>query len=72
MGVTVNYTLSLPTLRDAIQTAYDLYASSGIVPREILVEDGTMVFFDRDDARKLLKGLLTQNEYFIFHKKAPM
>ena len=71
-SVQLKYLISTDNLKQAVTTAYDLYVSAGILPAEIVLSDGQVVFFNKDDARRLRNGLMTENEYFVLYKNAPM
>ena len=40
--------------------------------KQAVLSDGQVVFFNEEDARRLRNGLMTENEYFVLYKNAPM
>lgn len=65
--VKAEFTLQCETLRGMMQLCVELQSVTGMEPEKITLEDGHVVAFDADDARKYLKGWMREEEYIKIH-----
>lgn len=54
----LNYVLAL---------VHEIRAEMGLVPEQILTNDGSLITFDLQDWRRLNRGDITENEYIARH-----
>lgn len=65
--VTAEYKLQGETLRGMMQLCVELQSVTGMAPDKITIEDGHIIAYDEQDAKKYLKGWMKEEEYIHIH-----